>query len=273
MLGEARATGLRLVSGCVTAVDLAAGCVDSVCVVQDDVERHLPAQIFVNCAGPFARTVGGLLGVELPLFSERHLKIAFDDRLRAVPRTTGLVICEDPIDLDWLPDERAELAASTETKWLTETFPAGVHLRPEGHSPESQTVLLLWAYHAKPHEEIVPVPLDNDFAEVALRGMGRLVPGLRPYVSKLPRFYMDGGYYTKTEENRPLIGPLPVSGAYVLAGLSGFGLMAACAAAELLAAHISGATLPSYAPAFQLDRYANPDYAAKLAAWGSTGQL
>lgn len=146
-------------------------------------------------------------------------------------------------------------------------------MRPEGLSPESRTLLLLWAYHAEPHPEALPVPLDSDFPEVALRGMARLVPALRPYLTKLPKVYMDGGYYTQTAENRPLIGPLSTPGAYIIAGLSGFGLMAACAAGELLAAHITAAPLPTYAPAFQLDRYANPDYAARLLAWGSTGQL
>ena len=66
---------------------------------------------------------------------------------------------------------------------------------------------------------------------------------------------------------------LPVDGAYVTAAFSGYGLMAACAAGELLAAHITGAALPAYAPAFLLSRYADPTYQAQLAAWGSTGQL
>jgi hypothetical protein len=49
--------------------------------------------------------------------------------------------------------------------------------------------------------------------------------------------------------------------------------MAAAAGGELLAAHISGAPLPAYAPAFGLERYADPAYQAMLADWGATGQL
>ncbi|HMS03661.1 MAG TPA: hypothetical protein PKE51_11830 [Gemmatimonadaceae bacterium] len=49
--------------------------------------------------------------------------------------------------------------------------------------------------------------------------------------------------------------------------------MAAPAAAELLAAHITGAALPAYAPAFLPARYEDPVYRARLAQWGSTGQL
>ena len=59
----------------------------------------------------------------------------------------------------------------------------------------------------------------------------------------------------------------------VFAALSGYGLMAACAGGELLAAHITGGELPGYAPAFVLSRYQDPSYQVLLAGWGSTGQL
>jgi glycine/D-amino acid oxidase-like deaminating enzyme len=118
-----------------------------------------------------------------------------------------------------------------------------------------------------------PVAIDPEFPETVLRGMTTLVPGLAAYLEKLPKSYVDGGYYTKTRENRPLIGPLPVAGAYILAALSGYGLMAACAGGELLAAHLTGSALPAYAPAFLLSRYDDPAYQHQLAKWGSTGQL
>ena len=68
----------------------------------------------------------------------------------------------------------------------------------------------------------------------------------------------------KTRENRPLIGPLPVEGAYVSGGYSGFGVMASCAGGELIARHITGDALPDYAPAFLLSRYQDADYRALL---------
>jgi hypothetical protein len=50
--------------------------------------------------------------------------------------------------------------------------------------------------------------------------------------------------------------------------------MASMAASELLAAHITGSTLPEYAPAFLLSRYDDPAYQALLADWDATaGQL
>jgi glycine/D-amino acid oxidase-like deaminating enzyme len=100
-----------------------------------------------------------------------------------------------------------------------------------------------------------------------------MVPGLAAYIERVPQAYLDGGYYTRTRENRPLIGPLALQGAYIIGALSGFGLMAACAAAELLGAQLSGDVLPSYADAFALSRYADPAYLAALATHGDDGQL
>jgi glycine/D-amino acid oxidase-like deaminating enzyme len=103
--------------------------------------------------------------------------------------------------------------------------------------------------------------------------MTEMIPGLAVYIGRAPKPAYDGGYYCKTRENRPLIGPLPVKGAYVIGALSGFGIMAAPAAGELLAAHVTGRPLPGYASAFLLERYADPAYQALLENWGATGQL
>lgn len=75
----------------------------------------------------------------------------------------------------------------------------------------------------------------------------------------MPRPQGDGGYYTKTRENRPLIGPIGAEGAYVIGAVSGFGIVSACDARDLLAAHISGKSMPSY-PTFKLSRYENAEY-------------
>ena len=100
-----------------------------------------------------------------------------------------------------------------------------------------------------------------------------MVPGMAAYLERLPRSFVDGGYYTKTRENRFLAGPLPLEGAYVIGALSGYGLMSSNVAADLLAAHVVGAPLPAYAPAFALGRYDDPAYQALLERWGDSGQL
>ena len=89
----------------------------------------------------------------------------------------------------------------------------------------------------------------------------------------MPRAYVDGGYYAKTRENRPLIGPLPVAGAFVSSAYSGFGIMASCAGGELVAAHVTGSALPDYAPAFVLSRYDDPAYVERIEACRATGQI
>ena len=76
------------------------------------------------------------------------------------------------------------------------------------------------------------------------------------YADDLPQPVIQyGGYYTKTDDNLPLIGPMGISGAYVVGGLSGYGTMTACAAGELCAAWVSESTLPDYAKFFSLERY------------------
>lgn len=273
LLEEARAAGVTLVTGKLTGVAVENERVVGVRVETAGERVYLPCVTFVNAAGPLAKDVGALAGQQLPLFSELHRKIAFDDKLGAVPRTAGLVICEDPILLPWDDATRAELAADASTRWLAEPLPGGAHLRPEGHAAESQSVLVLWAYHTAAVPERFPLPPDNEFGEIALQGIARLIPAMEPYTQKIPRYVLDGGYYTKTIENRPLVGPAGAVGAYVLAGLSGFGLMAAIAAGELLAAHITRRPLPAYAAAFHPHRYDDPAYVARLAEWGSTAQL
>jgi glycine/D-amino acid oxidase-like deaminating enzyme len=105
-----------------------------------------------------------------------------------------------------------------------------------------------------------------------LRGMARMIPAMAPYLDRLPRCFVDGGYYTKTRENRPLVGPCGPEGSFLIGALSGFGIMAAPAAGELLAAAVTGAEPPPGAAAFALDRDRDPAYLASIAG-GSSGQL
>ena len=134
--------------------------------------------------------------------------------------------------------------------------------------------LLLWTYHLEPLAPTFPPRFDPFYPEVVLRGLVRMVPALAEYLDrgKLRRPYVDGGYYCKTRENRPLIGPTEIEGNYLLCGLSGYGIMASQAAAELLAAHLVGTSLPDYAGDFLLARYQDPAYLAQMEAMTS-GQL
>ena len=122
-------------------------------------------------------------------------------------------------------------------------------------------------------EPVFPIPLDELYPEVTLRGLSTMLPRLMEYFGRAPKPFVDGGYYVKTPENRLLAGPLPVQGAFVIGAVSGYGIMSACAAGELLASHIAGNHLPPYSPAFSMERYDNPEYQKKLENWGESGQL
>ena len=72
---------------------------------------------------------------------------------------------------------------------------------------------------------------------------------------------------------RPLIGQTRVEGAYVIGAVSGYGIMSACGAGELLAKQITGQTLPAYATDFELSRYDRPEYLEQIKDWQDSGQL
>lgn len=272
MLERARSAGVRFVSGRVTRVDLDGARVCGVRIEAPAGERRVSTRHFVNAAGPFLKPVAALLGVDLPVFSELHIKISIKDRLGLFPREAPLLIWSDPQRLPWRAEERAEIEADPQLSHLLEEFPQGVHARPEGPA-DSPIVLILWTYDTQPVEPTFPPTFDPQYPEIALRGLATMLPALEAYFDRPPRPTLDGGYYTKTEENRPLVGPLPVEGAWVIGALSGFGLMASPACGELIAKHICGAELPPYARWFLLSRYDDPRYRSLLKDWGRSGQL
>lgn len=269
LLDQARAYGVKLIRARLTGVDVKAGQVFNIHL---DDGRQIEVQKFINAAGPFLNNISQMLGIELPVYCELHYKVGFKDQLGAIPRDAPLLIWVDPQTLSWSPEERQLLSSEDHSRWLLNELPSGVHTRPEGPA-DSPIILILWEYHTMVVEPVWPPPLDWDYPEISLRGLATMIPGLQVYVGKSPRPALDGGYYTRTRENRPLIGPLPVEGTYVIGALSGYGLMASLAAGELLAAHIAGTALPPYASAFLLTRYADESYQQLLTNWGSSGQL
>lgn len=221
----------------------------------------IDAGVVVNAAGPFAKHVAAMLDIELPLKNIYQQKIAFEDTLNAIPRDMPFSIDLDSKTLNWTEEEKVWLISEPELAWLIQQLPPGTHCRPEG-GVGGQWVKLGWAYNEKPseaQEDLANEPaIDAQFPEIVIRAAAMFVPSLQPYVDAPPtRFSHYGGYYTMTKENWPLIGPMNDSGAFVVGGLSGFGSMSACAAGKLAAAHISGASLPTYASDLSLARLKN----------------
>jgi glycine/D-amino acid oxidase-like deaminating enzyme len=272
MLEEAKATGVEVIQGRVEWIETTGGRVSSVQIGTGNEVVSVATPRFVVAAGPMLREVGALLGFELPVFSELHLKVSIEDHLGVVPRDAPFMIWEDPQRLDWSDEEREFVTELADGELLIGEMPAGVHTRIEGGG-ESRHLLILWPYHLDPVAENFPLPIPDHYAEICVRGISTMIPGLGAYVERMPKPWIDGGYYTKTKDNRPLAGPLPIEGSFVHGAMSGYGLMASAATSELVAAHIAGGKLPDYADAFHPARFGNEEYLAKIADWDDETQL
>jgi len=236
------------------------------------------------------RAPGGLAASALPVSSEVHSKVIFRDVLGVVPRDAPQVILVDAVAPLWKPEELdylADTAGKAVADRAGSIMAGGAHFRPYG-GENSDAMLLLWeSWHhgispPEPPPDSADKFLDHKmYPEVALRGLARMVPGLQAYfdedvrdallasrkgaagasadAASLRPPIVDGGYYTKTLENHPMIGPAPgpggkgsVAGAYICGALSGYGIMASHAAGELAAAYATGSSDAAVeaAPAF-----------------------
>jgi glycine/D-amino acid oxidase-like deaminating enzyme len=269
MLDDGRQRGLRYLPQPVSEIAVENGAVRGVTLGDG---TALATAAVVNCAGPLVNQVAGLVGERLPVRSELHLKVAFRDGAEAVPRQAPMIIWNDPQEIGWDPEERQALLEMGRPE-LVGQMPPSCHGRPEGRG-DSSWVLGLWEYHKTVTEEPTwPLFRDDLYPEAVIRGLTTMVPALDRYRHQLPHSVVDGGYYTKTRENRLLVGPMRTSGMFTVSALSGYGVMAACAAGDLLATHVTGEPLPAYAPAFTLDRYSDPSYLDMIARQEDEGQI
>jgi len=240
---------------------------------------NINADIIINAAGPFVGDIGEMLGIDLPVSNTFHQKIAFEDHLCAIPRDQPFSIDIDERTLDWSADELSMLADDPALGWLTRPIEGGTHCRPEG-GLSGNWIKLGWAYNRltsipdDSKELVEDARFDPHFPEIVMRGAAALNPGLKQYYEALPpkRIHY-GGYYTMTEENWPLIGPMDDAGAYIVGALSGFGSMAACASGALCAAWICHGKLPDYAPALSFSRYNNQELMSQIRQAENIGLL
>lgn len=264
MLEQIRAAGARRVNGEVVEIE-GSGPFD-ITVREGKECGRVRADVVINAAGPFINHVASMLGQQLPVTNTFQQKVAFEDRLGAIARDMPFSIDLDSKTLNWSDEEREYLATDDDHAWLTEPLPGGTHCRPDGRG---KWVKLGWAYNEKqsePQQDLANEPaVDPQFPEIVIRGAAQFLPALEPYISSPPtRFSHYGGYYTMTEENWPLIGPMGLDGAFVVGALSGFGSMSACAAGGLCAAWATGAPLPDYAAALSLSRYDDEELVREL---------
>jgi glycine/D-amino acid oxidase-like deaminating enzyme len=247
LLSKALAAGATFVRDRIVSVAALGGAVKSVELSSGE---RIHTERLVIAAGPGLPAVLKMMDLELPIFHELHAKVTVRDPKRAVPRDAPFVIWTDPIG----------------------KLPGGVHTRPVDltHGDE---LYLIWTYETEPRPYKWPPQFDQSYREACLKGCAHLIPGLGAYGGEITGV-VDGGFYCKTPENRPLVGPLPVTGAYVCGALSGSGLMAAHALGELVSQHVAGEPLPDYAKWFLPSRYDDASYRELMQQWGPlVGQL
>ena len=234
-----------------------------------EVDR-IKAQQLVLAAGPFVNKLAALLGLELPVKSYLQRKFVIPDPREIIPRDMPFTIFADSQRLNWTDEEQQLFAEDPEYHWLLDEFPPGLHIKPESGSQ----IKLGWAYNRQSEQPVWTPNTDIEFPSIVMRGASHFIPALEHYVEQLPTPVVQyAGYYTRTKENWPIIGPLDHPNLYAVAALSGYGTMAACAAGELCANWMMNEPLPDYADNFHPNRYHDPAVKAQLALVDSDGQL
>ena len=270
LLDRARRAGVEMLQARVWAIHQTASGSFELQVDCNGAVATLRAEKLVLAAGPFTSELAGMLGIELPIENFLQRKIVIKDPLRIVPRDMPFTVFADPQQLNWNDEERELISADPDYCWLADEFPAGLHIKPESRDQ----VKLGWAYNRLPSIPRWEPQDDVDFPNIVVRGASRFMPALKAYVEELPTPVVQmAGYYSRTPENWPLIGPLEVEGCFAVAALSGFGTMAACAAGELCAAWMTDKPLPGYARNFHPDRYSDPEIMTEISQIESDGQL
>ena len=270
MLKRAIGSGVSFVRDRVIGIGTEGGRVHS---VRLESGSRIETERVAIAAGPGLPELLGMLDLELPLFHELHAKLTFRDTRRVIGRNFPFLIWNDPVTVPWTDAERIAMRNSENALRLLSPFPGGVHIRPID-GPHGDELYLIWTYDIEPRPYAWPPRFDPTYGELTLRGSARMMPDMSAYFGRAAEGVVDGGFYCKTRENRPVVGPLAVEGAYVLGALSGFGIMASHAGADLLAAHVTASGLPEYAKWFLPSRYDDPSYCATVERWGAqVGQL
>ncbi|MCS7258511.1 MAG: FAD-binding oxidoreductase, partial [candidate division WOR-3 bacterium] len=154
------------------------------------------APIVINAAGPWAKNIGKLVGLDLPVEPERHESLVTE-------------ACErlfDPMLVDYRPDGC----------YFVQNYKTG-HF--------------IGCYTPIPNDPGDHIDASSVFLTEMPRRMVRLVPKLR-YLKVLRQW---AGSYEMTPDGNPIVGPTPIEGFYVSVGMCGHGFMFGPALGKLLA--------------------------------------
>jgi sarcosine oxidase subunit beta len=188
----ARRLGARLKEGVeVTGIDIASGRVQGARTSAGDIATRL----VINCAGPWAASIGRMAGLEIPVLPYRR-HIAVTGTFPAVPRNT-------PMTVD---------------------FHTSLYFHPEGDG-----VLMGMSDRTEPPAYVTEV--NWEFLEKMFEQAARRAPALAGAGVKTAW----AGLYESTPDHQAILGPIAeVEGFWCAAGYSGHGFMQAPAAALLL---------------------------------------
>ena len=188
----ARRQGARLRESVeVTGIDIASGRVQGVRTSAGDIATRL----VINCAGPWAASIGRMAGLEIPVLPYRR-HIAVTGTFPSVPRNT-------PMTVD---------------------FHTSLYFHPEGDG-----VLMGMSDRTEPPAFVTDV--NWEFLEKMFEQAARRAPALAGAGVKTAW----AGLYESTPDHQAILGPIAeVEGFWCAAGFSGHGFMQAPAAALLL---------------------------------------
>ena len=209
----ARMRGVRIVEDCtVTGIEIQHGRVTAVLTAQG----RIACEVVVNCAGQWAREVGQLAGVNVPLVSVQHQYLITD----AIPGITrDLPTLRDPDRLTYYKEDVGGLVMGgyepNPIPWAVEGFPENFNFRLL--QPD-------WE-HFQPTMELamsrVPALADA---------------GIKELVNGPESFTPDGNF---------ILGPAPgLRGFFVGAGFNAFGIASGGGAGKVLAEWIVGDEAP-----------------------------
>jgi glycine cleavage system aminomethyltransferase T/glycine/D-amino acid oxidase-like deaminating enzyme len=193
ILERVRVTGITVTNGAVTGVETDQGAIS--------------AEIVVNCAGQWARKVGQMCGVSVPLHSAEHMYIVTGKIEGVHP---DLPVMRDPDGYIYFKEEVGGLVMG-------------------GFEPEAKP----WGMQGIPDDfEFALLPDDWDQFEILMQSALQRVPQLA--TSEVKKFY--NGPESFTPDNNFLLGEAPeLKNFYVGAGFNSMGIASAGGAGRALA--------------------------------------
>ena len=215
-------TGIRVDAGRVAAVDTTRGTIET--------------RVVVNAAGPYARQIGRMAGVDVPVDPyRRHIFIAQAPATNDEPRAAN-----DKRRRAWSIPTSHIMVIDFETTFYFHREGAGV-LFGMGDKTEGST------FDTTVQWDFLPQVID-----VAVKRL--------PALADASISHAWAGLYEMSPDGNPIIGPAPaVAGFYLINGFSGHGFQHSPAAGRVLADLIVGRDPGLDVSGFALERFARAD--------------